>query len=78
MAVKFFDMEYNSQKGDLDIAEYGRNIQLLVEHAKKVDDREERQVFVETIVELIQQLYPQSRNIDDWHLDHREVIKLSF
>jgi hypothetical protein len=59
-------MTYNTSREDIIIPEYGRNIQLLVEHAKKVEDREERQVFVETIVELIQQLYPQSRNIDDY------------
>lgn len=59
-------MTYNTSREDIIIPEYGRNIQLLVEHAKKVEDREERQVFVETIVELIQQLYPQARNIDDY------------
>lgn len=59
-------MNYNTSRPDIIIPEYGRNIQLLIEHAKVVEDREERQLFVETIVELIQQLYPQSRNIDDY------------
>lgn len=59
-------MNYNTSRPDIIIPEYGRNIQLLIEHAKIVEDREERQLFVETIVELIQQLYPQSRNIDDY------------
>jgi hypothetical protein len=59
-------MNYNTSRPDIIIPEYGRNIQLLIEHAKIVEDKEERQLFVETIVELIQQLYPQSRNIDDY------------
>lgn len=59
-------MNYNTSRPDIIIPEYGRNIQLLIEHAKVVENKEERQLFVETIVELIQQLYPQSRNIDDY------------
>ena len=59
-------MNYNTSRTDIVIPEYGRNIQLLIEHAKTIEDREERQAFIETIVDLIQQLHPQARNIDDY------------
>ncbi|MFT5833777.1 MAG: hypothetical protein ACI97N_001406 [Cognaticolwellia sp.] len=59
-------MNYNTSRTDIVIPEYGRNIQLLIEHSKTIEDREERQAFVETIVDLIQQLHPQARNIDDY------------
>lgn len=59
-------MNYNTLKSDIIIPEYGRNIQELIEYSKTVENREERQVFVETIVDLIQQLHPQARNIDDY------------
>jgi hypothetical protein len=60
------DMQYNSQLPHLIIPEYGRNVQQLIEHAKGIENRDARRAFVEKIVDLIQQLYPQSRNIDDY------------
>lgn len=59
-------MDYNTSKGDIIIPEYGRNIQLLIEHGKAIEDREERQAYIEHIVDLIQQMHPQSRNVDDY------------
>ncbi len=60
------NMEYNSQKEILEMAEYGRNIQMLVHHAKTIEDPEYRQVFVERIILLMHQMHPQNRNIDDY------------
>jgi hypothetical protein len=59
-------MEYNSSKDDLIIPEYGRNVQQLIQHAKAIEDNEERQAFVEKIVELMMQMHPQNRNLDDY------------
>lgn len=59
-------MEYNSSKDDLIIPEYGRNVQQLIEHAKAIENTEERQAFVEKIVELMMQMHPQNRNLDDY------------
>lgn len=59
-------MEYNTAKGDIVIPEYGRNIQLLIEHAKTIQDKTERQAFIETIVDLMQRLHPQTRNVEDY------------
>ena len=59
-------MNYNTSRGDIIIPEYGRNIQLLIEHAKTIENKAERQVFIETIVDLMQRLHPQTRNVDDY------------
>lgn len=59
-------MNYNTSRGDIVIPEYGRNIQLLIEHAKTIESKAERQVYVETIVDLMQRLHPQTRNVDDY------------
>ncbi len=60
------NMEYNSEKEILVIPEYGRNIQMLVNYAKKIEDSEFRQAFAEKIVDLMQQMHPQNRNIEDY------------
>lgn len=60
------DMEYNSQREELIIPEYGRNIQKLIDHAKTIEDDALRQHFVERVVDLMQQMNPQSRNLDDY------------
>ncbi len=61
-------MEYNSQKEDLVMPEYGRNVQQLVNFAKEMESDVERQAFVEKIVDLMQQMHPQNRNIDDYRV----------
>ena len=59
-------MEYNSAREQLIIPEYGRNVQKLINHAKTIENDEERQKFVEAVVDLMQQMHPQNRNIDDY------------
>ena len=59
-------MEYNSQKEDIIIPEYGRNVQLLVAEAKKKEDAEERQAFAERIVHLMSLLNPNSKGLEDY------------
>lgn len=60
------DMEYNSSRETLIIPEYGRHVQLLIDHAKKLDDDKLRQQFVEQVVDLMMQMHPQNRNLDDY------------
>ncbi|HKK76373.1 MAG TPA: DUF4290 domain-containing protein [Saprospiraceae bacterium] len=60
------NMEYNSEKDTLIIPEYGRNVQQLIQHAKTIENDDERQAFVEHIVELMMQMHPQNRNLDDY------------
>ncbi len=59
-------MEYNSNREDLTIPEYGRNVQKLINHAKTIEDRGMRQAFVEKVIDLMQQMHPQSRSIEDY------------
>jgi len=59
-------MEYNSNRENLTIPEYGRNVQKLIDHAKTIEDRGMRQAFVEKVIDLMQQMHPQSRSIDDY------------
>lgn len=59
-------MEYNSERENLIIPEYGRHVQNLVEEARQIENPAERQIFVEKIVTLMMQIHPQSRNIEDY------------
>ena len=60
------DLEYNTQRGKLIISEYGRHIQKLVEHALTKEDRVERQKITNGIIEMMGELNPHLRNVDDF------------
>jgi len=60
------NMEYNSEKEELIIPEYGRNIQEMIKYAKDIEKDELRQAFIERIVDLMLQMAPQSRNMEDY------------
>lgn len=64
--MKELNMDYNSQRDELVIPEYGRNVQKLIRHAKTIEDPAKRQEFVEKVVDLMLQMHPQSRNMDDY------------
>ncbi len=59
-------MEYNSEKTKLLYPEYGRNIQGMIDFAKAEPDMEKRQLMVEALVNLMYQMNPQSKNVDDY------------
>lgn len=63
---KQIKMNYNTSKEDIVISEYGRNIQELIQHAKTIEDKEHRQAYIEEVVDLMQQLHPQAKNVDDY------------
>ncbi|MFK7937074.1 MAG: DUF4290 domain-containing protein [Saprospiraceae bacterium] len=60
------NMEYNSDRDRLVIPEYGRNVQELVKHAKNIENPELRQAFAEKVVDLMMQMHPQNRNVEDY------------
>ena len=64
--VKGFDIEYNTQKADITISEYGRGIQEMIIKATELEDDEHRQEFVEAIVELMLRMHPQTKNVEDY------------
>ena len=65
-----WNMEYNSQRELLIIPEYGRNVQKLIKHARKIHDKEKQLAFLEKVIDLMMQMHPQNRNLDD----HREKL----
>jgi len=50
--------EYNTSKPRLVLAEYGRNIQKLVEYLSTIEDRDKRNQYAHTLIELMRQLNP--------------------
>ncbi len=58
---------YNSQRPDLIIPEYGRNIQKMVEYAMTIEDREERNKCCRAILSVMGQLFPYLRDIEDFN-----------
>ncbi len=71
-------LEYNSTRDNLIFSEYGRSVQKLIQYAKTVENREERQAVVESIVELINQLNPQTKNVLEYKQKlWRHVFKMA-
>ena len=50
--------EYNTVLDKLTLREYGRNIQMLVQHLKTLEDSENKNIKAETLVELMRQINP--------------------
>ncbi len=59
-------LEYNSQREELIIPEYGRHVQKLINFAKTVKDPIKQAAFIERIIDLMMQIHPQSRNVEDY------------
>ena len=50
--------EYNTQRPQIILKEYGRNVQKLVEYIRSVPDKNKRTELATTLIELIKQLTP--------------------
>ncbi len=50
--------DYNSQRPDIILKEYGRNVQKLVEYIRQIPSKEKRTEMAYTLIELIKQLTP--------------------
>ncbi len=59
-------LEYNSQQKQLVMPEYGRNVQQMVDHCLTIEDREERTRCAHTIINIMGNLFPHLRDIDDF------------
>ena len=64
--IEVMDLEYNSQRDNLTIPEYGRHIQKMIDYAKTIEDTEKRQAIAEKIIELMFQLSVKGRNISEY------------
>ncbi|MGB3590529.1 MAG: DUF4290 domain-containing protein [Nonlabens sp.] len=59
-------LEYNTERNQLVIPEYGRHIQKLVEHCRKLETKEERNRMATAIVGVMGNLNPHLRDIEDF------------
>ena len=71
------DYDYNSTRRKLVLPEYGRNIQKMVNHIKTIEDREERNKAARTVVSIMQNMVPHSKDPNElkhklW--DHLAII----
>lgn len=72
------NMEYNSQKDELIIPEYGRNVQNMILYAKAIVDDRARQLVVEEIIQMMMMMHPQNRNLEDYRVKlWRHVFKIA-
>jgi len=74
-AIKEFD--YNTNRPDMVIPEYGRNVQKMVEHTMSVEDLTERNKIAHAIISVMGQLQPHLRDIADFKhklWDHLFII----
>lgn len=70
-------MEYNTQRNHLEMREYGRHIQKMVEYLLTIEDNEKRNKQAKVVIELMGFLNPHLRNVEDFkHMlwDHLFVI----
>jgi len=61
-----FDLEYNAERTDLIIPEYGRHIQKLINHCIALEDREERNKMARAIVSVMGNIQPHLRDVPDF------------
>ena len=59
-------MEYNTTRGRLILPEYGRNVQNMIAYAMEINDRVERNRAAMAIIEVMGQLNPHLRDVDDF------------
>lgn len=58
--------DYNAQQKKLIMPEYGRNVQQMIDHCVSIEDREERTRCANTIINIMGNLFPHLRDVDDF------------
>ncbi len=59
-------MDYNTSRKKLNLPEYGRNIQQMVDHLSTVEDRDERNRLARSLIGIMGNLNPHLRDINDF------------
>jgi len=70
-------MDYNSTREKLLLPEYGRNVQMMVDYAMKIEDRDERNKAAKTIISIMGNMYPHLRDVSDFRhklWDHLAIM----
>lgn len=60
-------MDYNTERKDLILPEYGRSVHQMVDYLLNVEDREERNTGAKAVIKLMGQLNPQLRDLEDYN-----------
>lgn len=70
-------MKYNTQLRELTLPEYGRNIHNMIDFCTGLEDREERTRCAYTIIDIMGNLFPHLRDVNDFkHIlwDHLAIM----
>ena len=59
-------MEYNTQRKKMELPEYGRSVQNMVDHALTIEARAERQRCANTIINIMGGMFPHLRDVPDF------------
>ena len=59
-------MEYNTEREQLIIPEYGRHVQTMINHATAITDKVERQKCVDAIIAFMGQMNPHLRDVKEF------------
>ncbi len=59
-------MEYNTSRNHLEMKEYGRHIQKMIDHILTIEDPERRQRNAYAVIELMGFLNPHLKNVEDF------------
>jgi len=60
-------MDYNTERTDLILPEYGRNVHQMVDFLLAVENRDERNIGAKALIKLMGQLNPQLRDLEDYN-----------
>ncbi|AFD06266.1 DUF4290 domain-containing protein [Solitalea canadensis] len=69
--------DYNTTRPRLLMAEYGRNVQNMINYVLTLEDKEERNKYAQAVIELMGQLNPHLRDVTDFKhklWDHLFII----
>ena len=70
-------LDYNTQRKKLVLPEYGREIQSMVDHAVGIKDRAERQHCAESIIAIMDHMFPDGAEAEEHHRklwDHLAIM----
>lgn len=70
-------LDYNTQREKLVLPEYGREIQSMVDHAVGIKDRAERQHCAESIIAIMDHMFPDGADAEEHHRklwDHLAIM----
>lgn len=59
-------MDYNTGREPIKLREYGRNVQRMVEYLKTVEDKDKRNSYAATLVEMMKQINPNLKDSQEY------------